>query len=55
MFVEKGVQAPVEMNVSSSSQLKALDQLAKAFGMYQQQLNVDVSIPVFVGEDDIEE
>ena len=55
MFVEKGVQAPVEMNVSSSSQLKALDQLAKAFGMYQQQLNVDVSVPVFVGEDDIEE
>lgn len=55
MFVEKGVQAPIELEVSASTQLKALDQLAKAFGMYQQQLNVDVSVPVFVGEDDIEE
>jgi len=54
-YVERGIQQPIEVDVSASSQLKALDQLAKALGMYQQQLNVDVQLPVFVGEDEIEE
>ena len=50
------------MNGSSSkreiklaSKIKALELLGKHVGMWNDKIQVDVSIPVFGGEDDLEE
>lgn len=44
-----------EREVKLASKMKALELLGKHIGMWNDRLQVDVSIPVFGGEDDLEE
>lgn len=50
-----GEQRKTKIQVSNKERLKAAELLAKRFGMLKDNVTVDVQVPVFVGEDELEE
>ncbi len=44
-----------EVKSRTQDRIKALELLGKAYGMFKDRVDLDVSVPVFCGEDDLED
>lgn len=47
--------AVMEVKSRTQDRIKALELLGKAYGMFKDRVDLDVSVPVFCGEDDLED
>lgn len=54
-MVGEGVQEKTELRTSTKDRLKAAELLGKRFGMFTENVALDVTLPVFKGDEELED
>lgn len=54
-MVGEGVQEKTELRTSTKDRLKAAELLGKRFGMFTENVTLDVTLPVFKGDEELED